>query len=777
MSTQRVSSIKIPMFDKENYNLWKKKMTLFLQAANPKYKDVLKKGPNIPMIIELENVVDGIVISPARMYPKDPKEYSADEKEDAALDINLQLILVESLDPIMYNHVVNCKDAKHIWETIETINEGTEEVRENRLEILVSEYEHFRSTPGEGISEVFERYNKLINNLNLHGKAYTIREINRKFLLTLPTHLEHRITAIRESRDMNEISLERLYGILKTYELEQIQQKEIYGKGRVVSTSTALVAEAPEKQKAKVVQPSNFDKNMIIAEYGETPSDQTNGDFYSMEELEQLEDESMALIVKNFGKFRFRRNPNFRFKSTPNRFQKGGSSNSNSPRGGYKSGTVDKSKILCYNCNELGHYATECKKPKQAKRRDTYEELEQKYNALLKKQSGRAYIAEGKSWDDSDNDDEESGNLALMASSDIASTSKPASSSTQVTLTDTEMIYNLGGTLDCARRENDRIILQNTALEVEVKELRKVHINQDKLKEEVAFLENRVKCYKQVETLLREKVAALESKVNAYLNSAKLAKDIFNQQAISQTVGICFDYNQAAGMVGINTPNKVSVEERGIPHVLKGVNDPLFKESIGEPFDETSLLIKEEMLAEDTANVQNNVLPEKDIKSKNVQSDRCVPKGSVKVDQSASPSKTNLGKHKLKQHDIKSNMHNMPSIDLSHKYCGVANCMSCAFNVMSAYFTSKHPSTDKTAPRQHMNNKKHAKPKTDVPPKARVKAFIPKPKQKIVKAVYKVKCSVNAKEDVIKIKNVVLPDKGQFFKYAGPNQIWVPKKV
>ena len=30
----------------------------------------------------------------------------------------------------MYNHVVNCKDAKHIWETIETINEGTEEVRE-----------------------------------------------------------------------------------------------------------------------------------------------------------------------------------------------------------------------------------------------------------------------------------------------------------------------------------------------------------------------------------------------------------------------------------------------------------------------------------------------------------------------------------------------------------------------------------------------------------------------------------------------------------------------
>ena len=42
MSTQRVSSVKIPLFDKENYGLWKKKMMLFLQMVNPKYLGVLK---------------------------------------------------------------------------------------------------------------------------------------------------------------------------------------------------------------------------------------------------------------------------------------------------------------------------------------------------------------------------------------------------------------------------------------------------------------------------------------------------------------------------------------------------------------------------------------------------------------------------------------------------------------------------------------------------------------------------------------------------------------
>ena len=119
----------------------------------------------------------------------------------------------------------------------------------------------------------------------------------------------------------------------------------------------------------------------------------------------------------------------------------------------------------------------------------------------------------------------------------------------------------------------------------------------------------------------------------------------------------------------------------------------------------------------------------------------------------------------------------MPNIDISHKACGVSNCMSCAFNVMSAYFTSKHASNAETTPRQHLNNKKHVKTKIVNPPKARVDTFVPKPKNKFVKAVYKVKCPVFVKVVIAKIKDGVLPDKGKFFKYAGPNQVWVPKKV
>ncbi|KAL8089742.1 hypothetical protein AgCh_039291 [Apium graveolens] len=246
--------------------MWKKKMLLFLQVANPKYLDVLKKGPKIPMVVEPKVIEDDVVITKARTYVKDPEDFSPAEKEEASLDASLQLILVDSLDPLMNIYVMNCKNSKHIWETI--------------------------------------------------------KEKESLKCLRVPTHLEHRITAIREARDLNEISLERLYGVLKTYELEQIQQKEVYGKGRVVSTSIALVAEEQQQQpqqqqqqsqqSERMVQSSKAEENMIVAEFDPPTTNQSGDDFYSLEELEQLEDESMALIVKRFSNVRFKRNPKFK---------------------------------------------------------------------------------------------------------------------------------------------------------------------------------------------------------------------------------------------------------------------------------------------------------------------------------------------------------------------------------------------------------------------------------------------------------------------------------
>ena len=79
--------------------------------ANPLYIQILKNGPSNPMV-RVEKSKDGDMVIPAHYAPKDPSEYTEPEKEKVSLDSGLQLILIESLDNVIYNNIVNCDTAK-----------------------------------------------------------------------------------------------------------------------------------------------------------------------------------------------------------------------------------------------------------------------------------------------------------------------------------------------------------------------------------------------------------------------------------------------------------------------------------------------------------------------------------------------------------------------------------------------------------------------------------------------------------------------------------------
>ena len=117
----------------------------------------------------------------------------------------------------------------------------------------------------------------------------------------------------------------------------------------------------------------------------------------------------MAYLARKFSNIRVKKPRFFKGKgqsfNKDSSWKKKGKYNSNS-KNDYKTGSVDRSKIRCFNYDELGHFATGCMKPKKAKKDKAYLELKAKYEALLKKQQSKAYIAEGKNWDDSENDED-----------------------------------------------------------------------------------------------------------------------------------------------------------------------------------------------------------------------------------------------------------------------------------------------------------------------------------------------------------------------------------
>ena len=110
MSTPKLG-IKVPPFDKDDYNNWKMKMLLYVRVANPMYIRILENGPFMPMKIIPESVENGVRI-PQKSVPKEKSEYTETDKEYIAHDHNLQLIIVESMTKTMTHLILSLKTSK-----------------------------------------------------------------------------------------------------------------------------------------------------------------------------------------------------------------------------------------------------------------------------------------------------------------------------------------------------------------------------------------------------------------------------------------------------------------------------------------------------------------------------------------------------------------------------------------------------------------------------------------------------------------------------------------
>ena len=78
------------------------------------------------------------------------------------------------------------KSTKEIWRLLEITHEGTNQVKESKINVLVS-YELFFMKVNETIVEMITRFTDIVNGLETLGKTYKESKKVMKILRSLPS--------------------------------------------------------------------------------------------------------------------------------------------------------------------------------------------------------------------------------------------------------------------------------------------------------------------------------------------------------------------------------------------------------------------------------------------------------------------------------------------------------------------------------------------------------------------------------------------------------------
>ena len=82
----------------------------------------------------------------------------------AQLNAKPVIVLYCALDVNEFNRISTCTSAKEIWDRLEVTHEGTNQVKESKINMLVHKYELFKMESDETIIGMFTCFTDIINN-------------------------------------------------------------------------------------------------------------------------------------------------------------------------------------------------------------------------------------------------------------------------------------------------------------------------------------------------------------------------------------------------------------------------------------------------------------------------------------------------------------------------------------------------------------------------------------------------------------------------------------
>ncbi|GJS39623.1 retrovirus-related pol polyprotein from transposon TNT 1-94 [Tanacetum coccineum] len=413
-TAQTNTNAKFPLLKQGEYDMWKLRIEQYFQVQDYALWDVIENGNSFKPAAQTTTNADG---SSTTLIPG---PVTADEKTQKKNDVKARSMLLMALPNEHLLTFNQYKDAKTLFAAIQTRFGGNDATKKTQKTLLKQMYENFSAPSTESLDSIFNRLQKIVSQLAILGENISQEDLNLKFLRSLPSEWNTHVVVWRNKPDLDTMSFDDLYNNFKIVEQEvkgtassssSSSSQNLAFMSSTSSTNEVNTAYGVSTANTQVstastqVSTANLSDDTVYAFLASQP----NGSQLVHEDLEQIHEDDLeemdlkwqlALLSMRTRKF---------FQKTGRKITINGSDTA-----GY-----DKSKVECFNCHKLGHFARECRGPRNQDNRSRNQDSSRR-TINVEEISSKAMLAiDGAGFDWSFMADKEvPSDMALMAFSD-----------------------------------------------------------------------------------------------------------------------------------------------------------------------------------------------------------------------------------------------------------------------------------------------------------------------------------------------------------------------
>ncbi|GJV79387.1 ribonuclease H-like domain-containing protein [Tanacetum coccineum] len=352
ITTNTLSNIKLPVLQKDDYDTWAMEMEHYLEYIDNEVWKVIQNGNSKKRVTKGKDGVYRV------LPPTTQEEQVADEKERKARTL---LLMAVPKDHLRRFHGMD--DAKEIWAAIKTRFGGNANSKKMQKAVLKQQFEAFTISSKESLEKGYDRFQKLLSQLDALGAGVSDEDANHKFLRSLPPAWDSLAMTMRTKKNIDTLSIDDLYNNLSVFEQDiQKTSSSSQTSDNVAFLSQTKASSSKHKPSHNSGSYSTYNTSSSKATPTATPglADEvihsflaTNADDVDLihEDLDQIDDLDLEEM-----------DINWQIAMTAIKIKKFYKKTGRRPRvDGKMHVAFDKRKVECFNCHNTGHFARECK--------------------------------------------------------------------------------------------------------------------------------------------------------------------------------------------------------------------------------------------------------------------------------------------------------------------------------------------------------------------------------------------------------------------------------